>query len=240
MKIIDIHHPDTFDVAIEAIHQHPIIVQLPTVFVLLAAPTSKGAAQLNEAKKRLPGKNYGTAIGSLSEFIAQAMPASLPEEFRSADDFVKMSGTFIRVQFREKSFQSATLLNGTHQGLLLDGVYAELFKAIEHSFVSAAPDKIWDYNNYSAPLCTSCNVSGDPQGSITELDKALHFAREKRIPFFIKGYPSSHELGSYPIFGYERHQVAIHREGPHLNKFKEKIPPYLRAWETVEKTVVFS
>ena len=240
MKIIDIHHPDTFDVAIEAIHQGPIIVQLPTVFVLMAAPTSKGAAQLNEAKKRLPGKNYGTAIGSLPDFVAQAIPGSLPEGFSSPDDFVKMTGTFIRVQFRDKNFQSPTVLNGTHQGLLLEGVYAELFKAIEHSFAGSAPDKIWDYNNYSAPLCTSCNVSGDPEGSITTLDKALHFAREKKIPFFIKGHPSPGALGSYPIFGYERHQVAIHREGPHLNAFKEKIPLHLRAWEAVEKTVVFS
>lgn len=54
MKIIDIHHPDTFDLAIEAIHQSPIIVQLSTVFLLLAAPTLKGAVQLNEAKKILP------------------------------------------------------------------------------------------------------------------------------------------------------------------------------------------
>ena len=50
MKIIDIHHPDTFD----AIHQNLIIVQLSTIFVLLAAPTSKGTVQLNEAKKILP------------------------------------------------------------------------------------------------------------------------------------------------------------------------------------------
>lgn len=240
MKTIDIHHPDTFDLAIEAIHQSPIIVQLPTVFVLLAAPTSKGAAQLNETKTRLPGKNYGTAIGSLSEFVAQAMPASLPEAFSSPDDFVKMTGTFIRVQFRDKNFHSATLSNGTHQGVLLDGIYAELFKAIEHSFASFAPDKIWDYRNYSAPLCTSCNVSGDPEGSITALDKALHFAKEKRIPFFIKGPASSHELGSYPIFGYEKHQVSIHRAGPHLNAFKEKIPLYLRSWEAIEKVAGFS
>ena len=50
MKIIDTHHPDTFD----AIYQSPVIVQLSTVFVLLAAPTSKRTVQLNEAKKILP------------------------------------------------------------------------------------------------------------------------------------------------------------------------------------------
>jgi tRNA A37 threonylcarbamoyladenosine synthetase subunit TsaC/SUA5/YrdC len=233
MKTIDLHHPDTFALAIEAIHQHPIIVQLPTVFVLLAAPTSKGAAQLNETKKRLPRKNYGTAIGSLPKFIAQALPGSLPAAFSSPDDFVKMTGTFIRLQFRDKNFQSTTIANGTHQGLLLEGVYADLFKAIEHSFETYTPDKVWAYKNYAAPLCTSCNISGDPEGSITALDKALHFAREKNISFFIQGEQSTHELGSYPIFGYERHKVSIHRAGPKLEVFKEKIPYLLRAWEAV-------
>lgn len=240
MKIIDIHHPDTLDLAIEAIHHSPIIMQLPTVFVLLAAPTSKGAAQLNETKKRLSEKNYGTAIGSLSKFIAQAIPASLPDAFSNPDDFEKMTGTFIRLQFRDKNFQSTTISKGTHQGLLLDGIYSDLFKAIETSFANYPSDKLWDYNNYTAPLCTSCNMSGDPEGSITALDKALYFARDKRIPLFIKGIPATNELGSYPIFGYEKHQVSIHRKGPNLDVFKAKIPQYLRAWEAVEKEPVFS
>lgn len=234
MKIIDIHHPDTFELALEAIQQRPIIVQLPTVFVLMAAPTTKGAAQLNQTKHRLPGKNYGTAIGSLPKFIAQALPESLPEAFTQPEDFVKMTGTFIRVQFRNHRFQSTTVLNGTHQGLLLDGIYAALFKAMERSFATAAPDALWDYHNYNAPLCTSCNISGDPAGSITDLPRAMHFAKEQGIPLFIQGEPAPQELGSYPIFGYEKHRVTIHREGPNLAYFKEKIPLHLRSWERTE------
>ncbi len=240
MKIIDIHHPETFDIAIEAIHRQPIIVQLPTVFVLLAAPTTRGAAQLNEVKKRLPGKNYGTAIGSIEKFLKQARPESLPDAFKTPEDFLTMTGTFIRLQCRAGSFQSPTMYHGTHQGLLLAGVYAELFKAVERSFESYPPDKIWDYQNYAAPLCTSCNVSGDPEGSITEFEKAFQFGKQKNIALFIKGERSSQELGSYPIFGYEKHQVSIHREGPGLQAFKEKIPSHLRAWEAKEKAPAIS
>lgn len=228
--LIDINHPDAITIAKEAIHYHPILVQLPTVFALLAAPTTEGARQLDDCKMRLEGKNYGTAIGSLQKFLAQAQPGSLPGSFNTARHFSGMEGSFMRLLFRDADFQSKTIRNGTHQGLLLNGLFTKLFTAIENSFEDYQPDEMWDGNNYCAPLCSSCNISGHPDGSIVSLGKALEFAREREIPFIITTQHAAEEKGSYPIFGFRRDAVSIHREGPGMERFKERIPVGLRGW----------
>ncbi len=231
MQTISITHARTADLAVEAIHQRPILVQFPTVFVLLAAPTATGAAQLDALKTRLSGKNYGTAIGSLRKFIAQASRTNLPREFNRAGHYRPLNGSFIRLPFRDRQFQSTTIRNGTHQGLLLPpGPFVQLFKRIESSFESYAPEAIWNGRNYCALLCTSCNVSGDPDGSIVAYDKAVAFAEARNIGLFITTSRPSAERGSYPILGFERDQVNIHREGPGLDNLKTKIPAKLVNW----------
>ena len=87
MRLIDIRDSHAFELAVEEIHADAIVVQLPTVFVLLAAPTMRGAEQLDRSKTRLPGKNYGTAIGSLGRFLVQADPAHMPRDFSTEADF---------------------------------------------------------------------------------------------------------------------------------------------------------
>lgn len=232
MKIeqMDIGEPRAMDRVVEALHAEPVIVQLPTVFVLLAAPTSAGAAQLDRTKTRLAGKNYGTGIGSLERFLAQADAAELPEAFCTAADFEPMTGTFIRLRFRGAGFQSPTMRDGTHQGLLLGGAHRELFRRIEDSFEGLAPDPLWEGRNYAAPLCTSCNVSGDADGSIVQLERALAFAQARAVRLMLTCGDAVAELGSYPIFGYARRRISVHREGPRLEAFKQRVPVALRGW----------
>ena len=230
MKVIDVRHHEAFDLAVEEIHRDAIIVQLPTVFVLLAEPSMRGAAQLDRSKTRLQGKNYGTAIGSIEDFLAQADPAHMPAEFSTAQQFGRMVGSFIRLRFRSPDFQSPTIRDGTHQGVLLEGLHRDLFKHIETSFAAMPPDDAWGGINYGAPLCTSCNVSGDADGSIVRLERALAFARDRGVRLVITCNESAAELGSYPIFGYERDRVTVHREGPGLTRFKQQIPPRLQTW----------
>jgi len=230
VKVVDIRDRDAFALAVQAVHDAPIVVQLPTVFVLLAAPSQRGAAQLDASKTRLTGKNYGTAIGSLESFLAQADASELPLEFSAPAHFVPMTGTFIRLRFRNPDFESPTIRRGTHQGVLLDGLHRELFTRIEASFLHDRPDPVWGHHNYSAPLCTSCNVSGDPDGSIVALDKALAFCRTRGVKLLMTCPQTASELGSYPILGYERDRVTVHREGPGLDGFKRSIPAHLRTW----------
>lgn len=230
MKVLDIEAPGAIGVGLDAIHERPIVVQLPTVFVLLAAPSGRGARQLDDTKTRLAGKNYGTAIGSLHRFLAQAVAADMPQEFNSAEHFEPLTGTFIRLRFRAPTFQSPTIRDGSHQGVLLDGVHRQLFREIEASFLSARADPIWDGDNYSAPLCTSCNESGHPDGSIVKREIALDFAEAHDIRVVLTCGSTATELGSYPIFGFERDRVSVHRDGPGLATFKARIPERLRGW----------
>lgn len=230
MNILDIGAPGAIERAVEAIQAEAIVVQLPTVFVLLAAPTARGAAQLDRAKTRLPGKNYGSAIGSLGAFWALADPEQLPPAFSAAADFEPMTGSFIRVRVQGRDFQSTTVRDGSHQGLLLDGVHRQLFRRIEASFAGPPPDPIWGGGDYRAPLCTSCNLSGDPEGSIVSLPRALAFAESRGVGLVLTGPASAGALGSYPIFGFEPQRVVVHREGPGLDAFKRRIPAALRAW----------
>ncbi|MCX6218441.1 hypothetical protein [Spirosoma sp.] len=245
MTILPISDPATLDLATDVIHQRPILVQFPSVFVLLAAPTSKGASQLDATKERLSGKNYGTAIGSLEQFITQAQPGTLPHEFTRCEHFTALTGSFIRLQFDQETFQSKTIRNGTHQGLLLDGIYGRMFRRIEESFAASSSEGMWNHRDYCAPLCTSCNLSGDPEGSITDYDKAYCFAKTRGIDLFITATQLTGEKGSYPIFGFESGKVTIHREGPGLDAFKGRIPPRLRSWEqtysqSMQKTLIDS
>ena len=231
MRIIDIREPVAIDLAVRAMRVAPIVVRLPTVFVLLAAPTTRGAAQLDATKARLAGKNYGTAIGSLERFLTQADRSALPPGFDDAAAFMPMTGAFIRLRFREPGFDSSVMRAGTHQGVLLDGPHRALFRDLESSFADEPADPLWAGGaNYAAPLCTSCNESGHPEGSIVDEAKALAFARSRGLSLVLTGPAVDGELGSYPILGFERKRVTIHRDGPGLAEFKTRIPAPLRSW----------
>ena len=229
-EIIDIYSPDAFDKIISSIHKAPVIVQLPRVFVLLAAPTAKGAAQLDRLKSRQPNKNYGTAIGDLKQFVQLSRPESLPIEFKNADDFSRLTGCFLRVYFSSPTFDSQVIRGGTHQGVILGGIHRQLFKAIEKSFQSMNTSGIWGEKSYYAPLCTSCNISGHPEGSITSLDRAIEFAEGRKVDLLVTSPGANGEMGSYPILGIYREGIQIHREGPNLGDYKELIPVHLRSW----------
>jgi hypothetical protein len=230
MNIVDIHDRDAMEMAVQAVREDAIAVQLPTVFVLLARPTGEGASQLDRSKTRLSGKNYGTAIGSLDLFLAQAHPRHLPQEFSSAQDFARVTGSFIRLRFREADFNSPVIRGGTHQGVLLDGPHHELFRRIEADCIGLPPDAIWGGGNYAAPLCTSCNVSGDADGSIVDMERALAFCHARGVRLLVTCKDKAAQLGSYPILGYERDAVRVHRDGPGLHEFKQRIPARLRTW----------
>ncbi|GAB3038229.1 hypothetical protein [Spirosoma pulveris] len=230
MTIIPLSEPAALAVATIAIHQGPILVQLPRVFALLAAPTRKGVQQLDATKVRLSGKHYGTAIGSLAKFVAQAQTDQLPAEFNRFDQFKTLTGSFIRVRFHPETMQSSTLKDGTHQGLLLEEAWRSLFEGLELSFESNAAEPMWNHRNYSAPLCTSCNLSGDVGGSITEFEKAYQFGKARAVGLFITARTADADKGSYPVLGFYPHQVLIHREGPGLAKIKGTIPLELRSW----------
>lgn len=226
---LDVGDSHTCDVLLRVLRSDfPVaVLQLPAVFALIAPPTTAGVEALNRAKNRLSGKYYGSAIGDLSPFAAMALQYHLPDYFTNDIQNMKvMEGAFIRMKVTDEVNDTACVTNGTHQGLLLpDGRERMLFRAIEEEFALNAPNPLFGGAYYSAPICTSANVSGDPLGSILDADRALHFASERNIPLVISNASlNSPESGSYPIFAFEGNTARVMRQGPAHERIVRSLP----------------
>lgn len=225
-------HVSEGDVAIEILRvfnsAKPVIMfQLPSVYALFAPPTQIGADALNEVKQRLPGKNYGTAIGSLESFGSMAMENSLPNELNSPGALKLLTGAFIKINIAPTDFNSVVVRNGTHQGVLLERPHREVFMALEEGLKSKAEPSLFAGKHYSAPLCTSANKSGDPLGSITDWDRAYRFVKDRDIELVIRSEKAHGTPGSYPIFHLTPGKITIERSGPSEEEIKRKLPDYL-------------
>jgi tRNA A37 threonylcarbamoyladenosine synthetase subunit TsaC/SUA5/YrdC len=225
----EVHISDSAAVnaVIDTLQHDVVMVQMPTVFVLLAPPNSNGVERLDRAKVRLPNKNYGTALGDLESFYAMALPSTLPPELDSVEGLKVLSGAFIRITVAAESFNSAMVRNGTAQGLLLEGPHRELFKAVEASFADIVEPSMVGGHAFAAPLCTSANISGHPDGSIVSWEKAYAFGVERNIPLVVRCEPEEGLVGSYPIFWLQHDRVRIERNGPRLEELKAALPARL-------------
>jgi tRNA A37 threonylcarbamoyladenosine synthetase subunit TsaC/SUA5/YrdC len=227
MREIHISDPDTVNAVIDTLRHDVVMVQMPTVFVLLAPPNSEGVERLNRTKIRLPSKNYGTALGNLESFYAMALPGTLPPELDSVERLKVLSGAFIRITVAPENFNSAMVRNGTAQGLLLEGPHRELFKAVEASLAPVVEPSMVQGHRFAAPLCTSANISGHPDGSIVAWEQAYAFGLERNIPLVVRCEPEQGLVGSYPIFWLQRDHVRIERNGPRLEELKAALPARL-------------
>jgi tRNA A37 threonylcarbamoyladenosine synthetase subunit TsaC/SUA5/YrdC len=227
MREIHISDPDTVNAVIDTLRHDVVMVQMPTVFVLLAPPNSDGVERLNRTKIRLPNKNYGTALGDLESFYAMALPGTLPPELDNIEGLKVLSGAFIRIAVAPENFNSAMVRNGTAQGLLLEGPHRELFKAVEASFAPVVEPSMLRGHRFAAPLCTSANISGHPDGSIVAWEQAYAFGLERNIPLVVRCEPEEGLVGSYPIFWLQRDHVRIERNGPRLEELKAALPARL-------------
>lgn len=227
MRELHIDDANTIDAVVETLRHDVVMVQMPTVFVLLAPPNSAGVARLNQAKVRLPNKNYGTALGDLASFYAMAMPGTLPSELDSVEGLRRLSGAFIRITVGPETFNSPMVRRGTAQGLLLEGPHRELFKAVEASFAARVEPDLVSGHHFAAPLCTSANISGHPDGSIVAWEQAYAFGIERDIPLVVRCEPEPGLVGSYPIFWLQRDQVLIERDGPRLEELRAALPARL-------------
>jgi hypothetical protein len=117
--------------------------------------------------------------------------------------------------------------NGTAQGLLLEGPHRELFKAVEASFTDLVEPSLVGGHTFAAPLCTSANMSGHPDGSIVSWEKAYAFGVERNIPLVVRCESEEGLVGSYPIFWLQRDRVRIERDGPRMEELKAALPARL-------------
>jgi len=212
----------------------PILVQLPTVFAIVAPPTHQGAQLLDRCKNRLPGKFYSVLIGDLQRFIRLSSGTPLsdyllqsggPDRVRTFKN--DLCSTFIRTPVAAETRSSKMICNGTLQGLILGGILERKMRWMEELSASL-PDKILDteQGHYCAPIASSCNMSGDPEGSITDFDRALSFAKSRGVELVLTNR-AARDGGSNPIFGIQNDRVETYREGPGVSKKRHLLEDWL-------------
>jgi tRNA A37 threonylcarbamoyladenosine synthetase subunit TsaC/SUA5/YrdC len=225
---VNIDNPLLYSSVIEVIQsEYPVfMLQLPSVYALVAPSSSCGVDALNRTKRRLPGKLYGSAIGDLSKFLALAIPEELPDEFRSNPTAAQcMEGAFLRIMVDHVHLNTPSIHAGSHQGLLLpNGPIRRLFQFIEHTFQDRIDKALFPDKEYSAPLCTSANVSGDPLGSIVDEERAIRFAEQQGVSLIVTCQEAQHEKGSYPIFYFQGNKATIERQGPRVHAICAAMP----------------
>jgi len=199
----------------------PILIQLPTVFAVFAPATVQGASLLDRCKARLPGKHYGVIVGDIRKFLRLSAGAPLADYLLQSDApdrvqaFAKdMRCTFLRMQVGPRGHNSKVVCDGTLQGLILDGVLSEKMQLMEE-LSESLEGKLFgrDHGHYCAPIGSSCNMSGDPAGSITDFDAALAFARKRGVELMLT-HDAANAKGSQPILGVRGGGVATFRDGP--------------------------
>ena len=205
------------------------MLQMPSVFALVAAPTTRGVQALDDAKQRLPGKTYGSLIGDLARFHALIALSKVPSEFQDPSMLDHFQGAFVRVPVGTEAERTAVLYEGTHQALLTQGHHRELFAALEAHCAPDAEPGLYCGHFYTAPLCSSANRSGAPGGSITTLERAEEFAHAREIPLMVLCDPEPGELGSYPIFCVHPNRISLARPGPGDAAIRARIDPHLLA-----------
>jgi hypothetical protein len=207
MKTLDLREDRATSLVLDALRRGPIVLRLPTVFAVLAPATTDGVRALDHAKRRRPGKTYGSLVGDSRAFWSMALGLSEDRQTQCG----AVEDVFFRVVVAATGFSSAVVRRGTHQGLLLSGVTRTLAREVEQAFAPAP--ELFGGQRYSAPLVSSWNISGDPAGTITELDLARALAERQGIGLFLTGPPAD-EAGSYTILEPSAEGVTVHRVGP--------------------------
>ena len=212
-RCLDIASPGTAGAVIDQLRFAPVLLVLPPVYALIAAPTARGVAGLDRMKMRLPGKNYGTAVGDLAHFWNLVDPSSIPTDFHGPTELENTHDVFFRCSVSQPKTQTSVIRDGTHQTLILGGAYRRLISEIEAAFARDAEPGLFAGHRFSAPLITSCNISGDPLGSITDESRGREFIRDRGVGLWVRGSDPSSETGSYPIIELENKGLSIRREG---------------------------
>jgi hypothetical protein len=224
VRVLSVENESTFGEVIDYMRRRPVLLQLPQVYTLIAPATGAGAKGLDEMKSRLPGKNYGSAVGDIRSFWEMIQKSSLPT---GIEDPAVLEGTedvFYRCQISGKELNSKTVRSGSHQTLVLGGHARALMREVEAAFQETAEPELFGGHSFSAPLITSCNVSGDPLGSITDEARALKFMRERGVELWVRPTEVASESGSYPILELSSEGIYVGREGPGLERILGSMP----------------
>jgi hypothetical protein len=230
MKEVGILDTGIIDACLQAFEDSPVImIQFPEVFGIVGLPNQAGVDGLNKAKNRLPAKFYGTVIGNSLPFFKMEREEHRPD-YLPSEDFGKMfEGSIVRIRIGKEEENTPACLNGTHQALLYrESPIRDLFRGFESAFEPLADHGFFLGHSYSSPFCTSANMSGHPDGSITNLEAARAFGKAVGIPLLVRcSTESSGAKGSFPVLSLEKSQIVVERDGPGLDEIIARFEPGL-------------
>jgi tRNA A37 threonylcarbamoyladenosine synthetase subunit TsaC/SUA5/YrdC len=226
MKEIDIQDSSLFEEAMQAFEENPVIlIQFPDVCGLMALPNQIGVNGLNQTKNRLSGKYYGSVIGSAEKFFGMQEDFERLPYLKGADDYKLLEGSILRLRISGPELNSAAVFEGTHQSLLFkEGPIRSLFRKLERAFEPIADASVFGGKSFSAPLCTSANISGHENGSIVDLEIARVFGKQKGIPLLIRSESLPVPGGSFPVLYLQNKGISVQRKGPGLEEIKARFP----------------
>jgi tRNA A37 threonylcarbamoyladenosine synthetase subunit TsaC/SUA5/YrdC len=224
---LELSAPNVADVALGVLRsERPVLMlEMSSVYALVAPATALGARALDSAKERLPGKTYGSIIGSLVAFHGLALQARLPSGFGESERLALFEGAFVRIGVAPPEVSTPVVRQGSHQGLLFPegDPQRQLAIALEAGLAELAEPELFGGLRCSAPLCSSANLSGDPAGSITDEARAAEFARERGVKLWLRGASDPSARGSYPIFQLEAEGVTVARDGPGRERIEVRL-----------------
>lgn len=212
------------DACLDSFRKHPVIMlQFPEVFALMALPNQDGVYGLDKTKQRLPQKFYGSVVGDEKRFFG--MCRRLPDYLNPDTAGDMLEGCIARIIIGDKSQHSKASSYGTHQSLIFQqGPLRKLFSELELALEDIADTSLFLGHRYSAPLCTSANLSGHPEGSITEIEKARAFGKATGLPLLIRFGEQSGNKGSYPVLALGDSFIQVERDGPGLDLLRSRFP----------------
>jgi hypothetical protein len=202
-----------------------VILEFPNVFGLMAPHSLKGARCLDKIKDRLPNKCYGSFLGDANLFRNLLTDNQL-ETF----DFLKKDiiGTFIRFPLKYPAKNEGVTYENTHQVLLENTILNHFMMRIDLAMRQVNSCSDFYAYNYQSPIITSLNMSGSPDGAITNLEDAIQFGEARDIPLFVHTHMLSKPLGSYPIFSFnEINELTCERDGIKKDELQQQLETFL-------------
>jgi hypothetical protein len=187
-----------------------IILEFTGTYGLVAPNSIKGANCMDKTKNRLEGKYYGSILGNCEAF-RKILPSNF--EFKKEDIISIFEGAFIRFEVDSKVPNSKVAKNGRHQVLVENPAFRKQIEIVELMMMKAHSSSDFFVENYQGLLCTSANISGDPNGAITDLERVIEFGKNKGVELIVHSGLLIKTHGSYPSFYLGKEEMTIERKG---------------------------
>lgn len=219
MNIINYSHAPDPQKVFEALRQDAILVSLNNVYALMSLANESGVKAIDRVKIRKAGKSYGSMVTDANRFFDEArIDEELKGTLRSIGKSGVLEGTFIRLPWSQNALDGL-VMNGTHQGLILGEPVRSFCMEIEENFKYQLGGEM-----IPSLICSSANISGDSNGSITNRETAIKFGIDRGIKLFVEfDFEEIVEKGSFPIFTIYNGGYRVERNGPRRAFIESKI-----------------